>query len=354
MSLPFEISSDTALLAFSDIHLGTMQHGQDDINALLSEIEHNFPQKYPHFKCIVFVGDLFDVLFCSYDCILSKIKKYHPLFQTLANLREKGVKIIYATGNHEIPVGEVKYHKYKNLLYQGIKKNLESNFILKKYTCQYVFIKPGKQPIDNAKLLLYEVKTQIKENHQTPYEEIDLGIPINHKGDAVLLHGHQVFKFVTYLCAPTWYMGLKASQEAKHYLCSLLHPDEKPPNDVDAMDKWIEGKLDRIQFKSSIQREDVKMLLVQYYEYMASKYNPREIIPDAIKNSMKMFLETETGFEKVSTVIYGHTHHSSHSYDIEMDEGRSNVQIINCGAWRNLEDSTCAGLSIHGKWTHYK
>ena len=286
--------------------------------------------------------------------MLSKITKYHPLFQTITNLKEKGVKIIYATGNHEIPVGEVKYHKYKNLLFQGIQKYLQPNFILKKYTCQYVFIKPGKKPQDNAKLLLYEVKTQIKENHQTPCEEIDLGIPIHHKGDAVLLHGHQVFKLVTYICAPTWYMGLKASQEAKHFLCSLLHPDEKPPNEANALDEWIDGKLNKIQFKNNVQREYVKMLAVQYYDYMASKSNPREIIPNAIKNSMKIFLEKETGFEKVTTVIYGHTHHSDQSYNIEMDNERSDAQIINCGAWRNLEDATCAGLSINGKWTHYK
>ncbi|HME52137.1 MAG TPA: metallophosphoesterase [Candidatus Lokiarchaeia archaeon] len=340
------IDEQTAVLVFSDLHLGVDQTKFKAFLKIVNEICSNIDTKYTALKAIIFIGDLFDLMVSDYDNLGSK-DNYTPAYEDLFKIKDR-VTMIYALGNHEAPIPEAKFSKQKKGIYKGLSKVLNgSNFIDEANVCQYIFMKSTHG--SNATFELYDTKKQMKE----PGKNIDLGISFDDTSSdlgkkTLLVHGHQLLEAETEACGIIWYFLWKSPENVKKIVRKVWNRagNVNYEHDKAIIAQEIEAIKDpdlRVKV-----RENLDNLLL----YEKHDKNPTNLDDLVINDELKTFfkkqelLSKHDQFKDVSTVIFGHTHKCKDRYDLQVKQ--NDLHVYNSGAWLAVNTPSFIGINASG------
>ena len=102
------------ICAISDLHykFATPNQEDEELNARILAFLRTLPG---HYDWLILNGDIFDLW---YDWKYTLIKAYFPVLKILADIREKGCRIVYISGNHDFWFGNFFPDQLQAELYQ--------------------------------------------------------------------------------------------------------------------------------------------------------------------------------------------------------------------------------------------
>ena len=154
----FHIDNSTLILVLSDVHLGDIYCRRDEFFNFLSIIlESRMKGKIPHLRALVILGDFFDLIWSTIEN-LSWSKEFTDIYNILQTIKNNGIDIIIALGNHEIPTGgfyNLEFEKRKKVFLEKLRVNgFYYNFLNESTICQYVIL--GQNSLNKTVISLFD------------------------------------------------------------------------------------------------------------------------------------------------------------------------------------------------------
>ncbi len=160
-------------LVLSDVHLGALHTKKSLFNLFLKSLLDRLERGVlPDLKALIILGDCFDLIMDTYEDLL-QFGLYQKILDKFEDLHKMNdFHLIFALGNHEIPVVEDynnTFTQYKNNMLQNFnnqqkKMNLKYSFFTKDIFTQYVLLQPE---VETSKPLikLFDTEQDILNNN---------------------------------------------------------------------------------------------------------------------------------------------------------------------------------------------
>ena len=368
----YELENDTILVGVSDVHVGaSINHHKIFITFLNQIIED--PKKL---QVVLILGDFFDIImesvrdYCKRihypgggDYIDEKTRNYEKIFIGLKKLKEKGIKVYFTLGNHEIKIlGNLDKWFYKR------KKKFVDEF--KKFNFKYIdlfdlehiwqyFILTADE--GTWKLGFYDTKKDIitqKEENIYPLDKIEApDISFN----CLMTHGIQFETFLRkYGGGISWYLGLKSPDAIKEVGNLLWNEVIKLSIRTvdDVFDRWLAQS-------RKVMKGLLKFSLIAPFLIFLKLFNKllkivarkRERLKNEsyIKQIRKKFFPklVKMGYDhELNKIIFGHTHKET-KLSLLLNNKKSNESwdtiVANSGAWQQIDTPSLIEINSKGE-----
>jgi len=388
------INNDTIVLGLSDVHLGAYINHHSLLIMYLDKILDNYRGKEESeisLKAIIILGDFFDLImesvrdYCKmvrypggftkgenyennlgYQYIDTRKKNYTKIFEQLRMLKDKGIKLFFTLGNHEINIlGNLdrKYQKRKDkLLDQFTKNNFQYNDLFNKdNTWQYYVLK-----IDNGEWNLgffNSRKEIVKSSKENIYKFEKIQAP-DKQFNCLMTHGIQFETFLRkYGGGIPWYIGLKSPDSIKE-IGNILYNKVFKLN-IRAIEKVFDVWLTETRNMSrKIYLRLLRVSLISPFIVIVKVFNNllkfvarrRDKIKNQtyIKQIKKKFfpkLAKEGYKHELNSIIFGHTHKDTDEPVFLVNKYTNkkwNAEIANAGAWQQVDLPTSIEINNDG------
>jgi UDP-2,3-diacylglucosamine pyrophosphatase LpxH len=348
---------DTFAIIVSDIHLGAIGSNHAQFKKFLAEI--NDPDMYPNLRILIIAGDLFDLLFISPRGLR---KRFTAILKELTKLQDKGIKIVYILGNHEIPVSgpyeaplQPEGHNATSVncsieqynffgwseWYRGKlgSTGLLGNFIERALLCQYVVIERNS---DNWKITPCNA---IQELGESPSSSLTFPIitnqPATSPAKLLVCHGYQC-KSTTLDFALTWEACLLLPDELKDILglmyfispasvfryLSLVGNNPAAKN-IETSDPELQETINKV--RNHLKNAPPEQNKLEHYFRALSQSLIRKREPEGARDCQEAaeFVECYPELAGITHFLFGHTHWV---YEQEIH----GIRYINTGAWQGV------------------
>jgi len=319
-----------SLILLSDTHLGAtgskFKLFSEFLDDLIDKLEHdkNYAE---NLKCLIILGDIFDLVCDSYQDIA---KDYKDIYDKLEIISNKGIHIFMTLGNHDISVlGDFDKNfkkKKKKLIKNFRKKGLKKEYLQLSNLAQYIVIKKEN---NNCKIILYDT-SKFDDKSKVNAIIINLEKGVNKDFYMVLAHGHQFYPEKTHLAAPIWDFCLNSPdfiREIFNFIWNeLIRGDDY--TDDEKFEEELENKSVEISKKFNIKmKEKTKNKILELQKNVKESELKR-------KNILEEEMKIEHLFDPsgVTEIIFGHTH--------KIDIFKWNdINVYNLGAWHHVNPS---------------
>ena len=368
----YELDNDTIVVGVSDVHVGASINHHDIFIEFLNQVL----KDSKNLQVLIILGDFFDIImesvrdYCkklyypgAYRYIDKKTKNYEKIFIRLRKLKDKGIRVFFTLGNHEIKIiGNLEkwFYKRKKKLVEDFKK---FNF---KYTdlfdlnniWQYFILTADK---GTWKLGFYDSKREIinqKEENNYSFNKVQAP---NISYNCLMTHGIQFETFLRkYGGGIPWYLGLKSPDAIKEVGNLLWNKVIKLSiRTIDKVfDRWLSQSRKFIQRLLKISLVSPFLIFLKLFDKllkMVARKRKRLKNESYIKQIRKKFIPklVKMGYNrKIDKIIFGHTHK-----DIKLDvllNNKHNKQswkatITNSGAWQQIDTPSLIEINRKGE-----
>jgi len=388
------LNDDTIILGLSDVHLGAYINHHTLLILFLDKILDNYRGKdksNKRLKVIIILGDFFDIImesvrdYCKmvrypggftkgenydnnvgYKYTDTKTKNYITIFEQLRMLKDKGIKLYFTLGNHEINIlGNLdkKYHKRKEKLLDEFTKNkFQYNDLFNKDNVwQYYVLKAENR---EWKLGFYDSRKEIIESpKENLYRFKGVQAP-DKQYNCLMTHGIQFETFLRkYGGGIPWYIGLKSPDSIKE-IGNILYNKVLKLN-IRLIDKVFDTWLTETHNVSrKIYRGLLKISLISPFVMIVKIFNKllkfvarrRDKIKNEvyIKQIRKKFFPklAKEGYEdELNNIIFGHTHKDTDEpvfLENKYTDKKWKADIVNAGAWQQIDLPTSFEINTNG------
>ena len=372
-------------LVLSDVHLGALHTKKSFFDLFLFSLMDKLERgDLPDLKALVILGDCFDLIMDTYEDLL-QFRLYQNILDKFDILHQmKEFHLIFALGNHEIPVvGDYNktFTTNKNDMLQIFnnqqkKNNLKYSFFTNKIFTQYVLLQPEGDEKSKPVIKLFDTEQDILTNNvlDTLYLNTEtLSTDIN---NYLMTHGFQFdpnltkfsgfwnlgllnpFSLVKQIGDRIWNGFLKKIYEKTRRLVYYAQSKIKKMIEKEAK-RYIKKK--KYQLTGKEKQQVDKEVNIKW-----ESDNHREAIRDnagCINNIVNFIPRLVNNGIPINHVIYGHTHDrlrptvkwfrrgvqlSQQQFQVQVVSQQSKFSISNTGAWQHVKKPSF--IEIHTDW----
>jgi len=328
------------ILVVSDIHLGSLDSERELFIQFLKDIVNG--EFGNELQALIILGDFIDLCTDLPETLLKR-KKVQEIFTLLLEIKKK-MNIIYALGNHEIPITgdyDKKFNRRKNKFLAKFSNSKFNELFSRELFCQYIILKNWN---NSDMILMYASREQIENN---PINKIKIeGLNLEKDYSCMMLHGFQCENETYRFFVGQMWKGLISNnkfevKETYDYFWNQVIRNGRKLKPI-----TFENMIEELAQLKNMSRESLdtifsELSILEFNFIKASmrvmKKWQRASKPDYYFNEIKAFLEDKNyDFSKINHIIYGHSHHSGISYG---NINNQKVEIINDGAWQHVQPS---------------
>jgi len=345
--------NDPLIITVSDVHLGALKSKLDSFKQFLKAILNGLYGN--DLQAFVILGDFFDLCTDVPKTLLTD-SKIQEIFTLLLDIKKR-MHLIFALGNHEIPItGNVftgtyddKFNRRKEIFLNKFKNGNFDELFDEQSFCQYILLREWN---NSDRILLYDSQDQIE---GSPINTLNIeGLNLDSDYKCLMMHGYQFEKdYIRFFIGPIWKSLISSDnidfkEPFDYFWNEIIKQDKKvkPTTIKEMKDDLIKlkalspdiidhhfSRLNNLNFDFL----KIKMRVMQKWE----KTRKYEYYLEGIED----FLEDDI-FSGVNHIIYGHSHERGKFS--ETLHNRS-VEIVNDGAWQHVYHPSYAGIYYKGK-----
>ncbi|MBY9020763.1 MAG: metallophosphoesterase [Candidatus Lokiarchaeota archaeon] len=337
--------SDPRILIVSDVHLGALNSNLDQFSLFLDKIINGEFGDY--LQALLILGDFLDLGTTVKNTFLTD-ERITSILTQLLEIKKK-IPIIFAPGNHEIPVTssitsdfiDEKFNRRKEKFLKIFMNTIVGELFETNMVCQYILLSIWE---NESALLLYDSQDQI---YSHPIQEIKIGnLDLKENYKCLMVHGYQFeADAIRIFVAPFWksmlsYQNIEI-KEVYNYFWNVIIKEERKIKPITIEDM----KSDLIRLKQASSEEidsifsdlsNLEFSLIKLNMKVMNKYRNTRRTSYYIDGIKEFFEEAECDFSLISHVIYGHSHIKGISNETIHDQ---KIEVINSGMWEHSNTS---------------